>query len=492
MQLGNFSYIKSIFLENKTTKQIIFKNAFWIALAIGISKLLKLALIIYIARALGATEYGKFTFALAFISLFVVFQNLGLPNIITREFAREKDKEEEFYSLLSLKILLGFATLILILISSFLITSSPDILKIIWILAIFSLISNFSVIVYAFFRARQKMEYESWATILEALIAVGVGFFIIFNFPSITNISYGYLFSAVASLAFVLVIFHFKVFPLKINWQRSVWRKFLIISWPLALASLFGTIYVYIDSVMMGYLGQITQTGWYNAASKVALFTTVPVAIITASFFPLLSKFFKESKEKLQDICDYYLELMVLMALPLVVGGIVLAPKIIEFIYGRDFFPSILAFQILIMMAGIIFFSKPLVQILIATNQQKKVFWTTVFGAAVNVILNLILIPRFSLYGAAIATVVTYLLVLLLILIFIYKFTPIRILNLKLFLNFSIVGFSSATMYFVISRPRIYDLNLFLSALIGVMVYLFVFGMAKIILSRFVPRQIYG
>src|SRR3989344_2833059 len=150
MQLGNFSYIKSIFLENKTTKQIIFKNAFWIALATGISKLLKLALIIYIARALGATEYGKFTFALAFISLFVVFQNLGLPNIITREFAREKDKEEEFYSLLSLKILLGFATLILILISSFLITSSPDILKIIWILAIFSLISNFSVIVYAF------------------------------------------------------------------------------------------------------------------------------------------------------------------------------------------------------------------------------------------------------------------------------------------------------------------------------------------------------
>jgi len=123
-------------------------------------------LIIYIARVLGATEYGKFTFALSFVSLFVVFFDLGLSNIVTREFSREKEKEKEFSSIISLKILLSLGILFLILITSFFITSDPGIRKVIWILAAFSAIGNFSEIIYAFFRAYQRMEYEAFAVIL--------------------------------------------------------------------------------------------------------------------------------------------------------------------------------------------------------------------------------------------------------------------------------------------------------------------------------------
>ncbi len=485
MIIRNLTDIKTIFLDNRTIKQTIFKNIFWTGLSDGITKFLKLGLIIYVARVLGATEYGKFTFAMSFISLFVVFFNLGLSDIIPREFSQEKKGKQEFFSLLSLEIILGLITLILILVSSFFITPDPEIRKVIWILAIFSSAGNFARVFKAFFTARQRMEYTSWGDILEVLIVLGLGLFVILNFPSIINLSYAYLFSSLASLVFLLVIFQFKIYPLKVLWDRAVWKNFLGMSWPLALASLFGTVYVYIDSVMMGYLGQITEAGWYSAAYKIIIPASFLMGIVSVGFYPVLSKFFKESKEKFQKVWNYQMELMVLLSVPSMAGGFILAPKIIEFIYGQSFAPSVLAFQILLIMVGTIYFSGPLGQALIISNHPKKYFWVTFLGAIVNIILNLILIPRFSLYGAAVATSITYVLILFMFLIFVSKFTPIQILTRQIFLSFIVAVFSSILMCFVISLPQIYNLNVFFVLLMGILIY-FISFLALKRMARFI------
>ena len=418
MQIKNFNDIKSIFFDNLTVKQTILKNTFWLAVAGGVSKFLKLILFIYAARILGATEYGKFTFALAFVGLFMFFSDFGLSSITIRELAREKEKEKEFPAILSLKIILSLGVLVLVLSGSFFITPDPLIQKVIWILAICILAGGFSGIIFAFFQARQKMEYQAFASTLEALIVTGAGLFILFNFPSVKNLSYGYLFASLIVLSIVLIFFHFKIQQLSFIWDPLVWRRLLLMSWPLALAGVLSSIHNQIDSVMMGYWHQITQIGWYNAAYRVIGATLIPLGLITASFSPVLSKLFKESKEKLQKVWNYNMEIMIFFAIPLVVGGIVLAPKIIAFIYDSSYFSSVLVFQILIIMSGILFLYYPFSQALFIYNQQKKIFWAVLSGVIINIILNLILIPRFSLYGAAFATVITHLLIFALLLKF--------------------------------------------------------------------------
>jgi len=463
---------KSFLLDNKTVKQTIFKNTFWLAVAEGISRLLKLILIIYVARILGATEYGKFTFALAFVSLFVIFSDFGLSHITVRELSREKKKEKEFSSIFTLKILLSTGALILMTVGSLFITPDQDIQKVIWILAVYILIYSFSEIIYAFLRARQQMQYEAWAKILQAIVVTGAGFYIILNFPSVQNLSFGYLFASSIVLIFILLFFHFKIYHFSLGWDKTIWRKFLAMSWPIGFVAIFATIYNQIDSVMMGYWGQITQTGWYNAAYRIVNVTIVPAVLISQCFYPVLSIAFKESKEKLQNIWNYQMELMITLAVPLMIGGIALAPGIIDFIYGPSFSPSVLAFQILIIMAGIVFFIYAFSQILIVSNQQKKNFWITFTGAVVNIVLNLILIPKYSLYGAAISTLITMLLIFILYLIATAKFTSVRPLNLKIFLVFLGAIFSSVPMYFAISWPLTYNLNVILTVLIGAGVYL--------------------
>jgi len=474
MQVKNFTDIKSFFFDNKTVKQTIFKNTFWLSIGMSVERLLGFILLVYVARILGAAEYGKFSFALAFVSLFVIFQDFGLPTLVTREYARnegEKDKEE-FYSVISLKILLSIATFIIILASSFFITADPQIRQVIMILAIFSLLNGFSTLFYSFFQARQKMEYQTWLETLQYLLISGLGLFVLFSFPSVENLSYSYLAAGLISLIMVLIFFNVKIFTLKILWQSSVWRKFLMMSWPLALTGLFAVLYNYTDSVMMGYWGMVTETGWYNAAYRIILVVLIPGGLISGSFYPVLSKFFKDSKEKLQQVWNSQVELMILFALPLVTGGIVLAPRIIDYFYSASFFPSILAFQILIVMAGLLCLYRPFSDVLIAANQQRKTFWITLFGALFNIILNLILIPKYSLYGAAATTVVTYIIIFLISVGLAIKYTPIKLPYLKIFSVFIMAILSSTLMYFVITRPLIYNLNVFLSAIIGALTYL--------------------
>ena len=480
---------RNFFLENLGVRQTIFKNTFWLAVAEGVTRLLKLILIIYVARILGATEYGKFNFALSFIALLAIFSDLGISTITIRELSREKEKEKEFPAILSLRILLSLGTLFLILIGSFLITPDPTIRGVIWILAIYAIINGFSGIIFAFFQARQQMEYQSWAQIIQALVVTIAGFFVILNFPSVVNLSYSYLFASLVTLIFILIFFHFKVYKLHLDWDKSIWQRFLSISWPLALAGIFGGIYSQTDSVMMGYWGQITQTGWYNAASKIIGVTFIPATLIATSFYPALSKFFHDSKEKLQTAWNYFMDSMIILAFPIVVGGIALAPRIIDFIYDPSYFPTgretILAFQILLLMAGLAFLSSPFGQILVVANQQKKLFFVTLTGAVINVILNLILIPRYSLYGAAATTVATCFLIFFLLFRLTSKLTPVKPLNLKFFLNCIGAILATIPMYFLIIQPKIYNLNVFLSILIGAVVYgasLFIF---KIIIDFF-------
>lgn len=475
MKIRNFADVKSLLFDNTSIKQTIFKNTFWLALASGVNKFLKLILFIYAARILGATEYGKFTFALAFLGLFIIWADLGLSQITTREFSREKAREKEFSAILSLKIILSLAVLVLALLGSFAITPDQIIQKVIWILLFTLLAGSFSQMIFAFLNARQKMEYQAFATIFEALVVTGAGLFILFYFPSVENLSYSYLFAALITLIFILIFFHFKIQSISLSWDKSIWKRFLKMSWPLALVGVSASIHNQIDSVMMGYLGQITQTGWYNAAYRIVAVTLGPLGLISTSFFPVLSSVFKQSQEKLQRVWNYYIEIIIFLSVPLIIGGITLAPGIIDFIYDSSYLPSVFVFQILIVMAGIIFLYTPFYNLLIVFEQQDRFFWAVLFGAIINVVLNLILIPRFSLYGAAFATVITHFLIFSLLLKFTLKFTSIRPFNSGLLLSFITAFLSSFLMYFVINQPKIFHLHVLYLIILGTGIYFICF-----------------
>lgn len=449
----------------------ILKNAGWLALGEGVSRLLVFFLIVATTRILGPEEYGKFAFAFAFVSLLAMLSNFGLTGIATRELSQGSQREHEFSSILSLKILLSAGTLLIMFLLALVVTPDDSVRKLIWLLSLFALIDNFFWILYAFIRARERMEYEAVTRIVGAVLLLLAGFFVLFNLPSAKNVSLAYVATSFVTLIGLAAFFHFRIYPLRFAFDTLLLKKFWEFSWPLGLAGVFGTVYIYSDSIIMGYLKQVTAVGWYNAAYQVIGLPIVVMTLISTSFYPALSRLAKESKENLQKLWNRQTHSMILLALPLMAGTMVLAPRIIDFLYGARYEPSVVALQILIFVAGLNFLYNPYGTALVVTGQQKKHLLGTAAAALINIILNILLIPRFSLYGAGIATLISYMFLLALEVEFVRRFTSIAIWNARLTRTFFTAGVASLAMAFLISQPMFATSHVLILVGVGVASY---------------------
>lgn len=452
----NFAKLGKFLFYNIGHKQTILKNIFWLAIGEGSLRLSAFLILIFAGRILGPTEFGKFAFALAVVSLFAVLSDFGLFDIVIRDFSRNQEEQKEFFAVLSLKTVLSVGTLLLICGASFFVASDSVVRTVIWLVGGYFIFNGFIAIFCAFFRARMLMEYEALVKTLQAIFVTAVGLYILFNFPSAINLSYGYLLSSFCIFLFVLFLISFRVQRLKVDLDINAWKKFFGRSWSLGFAMIFGVIYIYIDSVMLGFWGQITEVGWYNAAYRIIGIPLVAMTLISMGFYPALSKFIKESKENLSKFWDYQMEIMIVLAVPLAAGGIVTAPQIINFFYGASYSPSIGVFRLLILAAAVNFLFNPYNMALIIADQQKKHLWICFITALLNIVLNLVLIPKYSFYGAGLATLVSYIVLFILEVEFSRRFTPIAVFNLKLAKVLFMAILSSAAMIIIIRIPFIY------------------------------------
>jgi O-antigen/teichoic acid export membrane protein len=475
---------RAVFLQNKGLKQTILKNTFWLTLSEGINMVLKFFLFVYIARILGAGEYGKLAFGLAFVGLFNVFADLGLSKIVNREFAKKDGTVHDFQAILALKSFLGLATMLAIFAGSFFIQTTQEIRQIIWVMGAYLLINNFFSFLYCYFRARQKMEYQSWADMLQAFLMTGLCFMVLFALPSALSLSLAYLVSAVIALVIISFFFHYKLLNLKLVLDGQVWKRYLKMSWPLALAVLLGSIYANLDSTIMGLLGQIQQIGWYNAAQKIVDLAVVPTALLSMNFLPSLSRFAAEDLAKLQKTWNYYAGVLIFLVCGVVFGGWALSTKVIDFIYNPSYFPAIPAFQILLVAGALGGLLNLFNHALFVSNRQEKIFLITLLAAVVNVVLNVILIPLYSFYGSAIAMVASFIASHLLAIYLTLKYTKIKPFNYFTLETFLAGLISALIMFTIITRPFLYHHHVLLLVALGIIIYSLGFLLFKKILSR--------
>lgn len=466
---------KGMLFSNLGARQTIAKNTGWLTASEGVTMLLKLILFIYIARILGAENYGKFAFALSFVSLFAVFFDPGIYKLISREFSQDKEKEKDFAPLLTLKMILGALTLLIIFFCSFFITDQLFFRKIVWILAVVVLSNSLTNTFYVFFSARQKMQYQAILEIFQAFFMTGVSLAVLFFVPSILNLSLVYLASTLFTLVPLALIFNWKILPLRFFWDTALWKDYLVKAWPIAALIAMGSVLNNIDSTMMGALGQVQGVGWYNAAQKVVNIVLVPAGIISVSFFPAISKCFVEAPEKFQRYWNYYLNTMIFFALPLVLGGLALARKIIDFVYDPSYFPAIFSFNVLLLSSALGVILIPFNHVLFVNNRQDKIFLASLFGVITSVVLNVILIPRYSLDGAAVAALMAFAVNIFFSYFFSVKLTSIKPLNIEVLSHFLVTFLAGLGMYLALLNKSIALWHVLWQILAGIVIFLFLF-----------------
>ncbi len=405
--------------QNNAPNQTIFKNTFWLFLAEFFRSGIRFLVQILIARKLGAEGFGLFAFALSFAGIFAFLADFGFSTLVLRNIARDKTEMKEYFdNIIFIKTVLGIAVFLLIIFSAQLLSFDSSTNILIYLAGAVAIINTFSDFFRSFFRAFEKMQWEAFSKIAEGILLALVIGFLIFNNAGLKEIFYGYIFAEVIILIVNLLILKLRFLKeglfkkYKIN--RGKIKYILKESAPLVFSAVFISIYYYIDQIMLGIISTKTDLGYYSAAQRIVYGLSMFYMIIAISFSPQITYFFKEDKKQLKLLLEKMNRIMLAIAIPIGIGGTVFAPEIINFIFGNEYARSILAFQILIWSQAIVFVSACYGNALIMCNKQDKYLYGVALGAIINIILNYILIIKYSLYGASVATVITQ------IVIFIY------------------------------------------------------------------------
>ena len=425
---------------------------------------LSLIIVGLITRYLGQEGYGFYATVVSFLYFFTVFSDLGLYAICVRDISKIKADEKKIASVaFTLRFFGGLFFFILAPLVALLFPYPIEIKIGILIGALgFWLMSNQQVLI-GVFQKYLKVDKAALAEVLGRITQLGlVGFFVWQDF--------GFLFIVSAIIGgslvnFILVfIFSRKYISISFDFDFSFWKKILKKSLPLALAVVFTAIYFRIDTIMLSLMKPASHVGIYGLAYKILESLLFFPAMFVGLVVPLMSKYVFSNLKKFIKVTQEALNVLLILIVPMVFGVFLLSEKIINLVGGEEFLPSAGVLKILIFAAAAIFLGALFSNMIISFEKQKNLTYIYGFGVIVNLTANFILIPDYSYYGAAIATVVTELLALILMVVVVYK--NISVLpSFKDFYKYLIAGLAMVLpLYFL-------NLNLFILIILGGLVY---------------------
>ncbi|MFC1992263.1 flippase [Chloroflexota bacterium] len=367
-----------------------------------------------LTKGLGATLYGTWSLIDVTISLIVPFALLGLNMGIIRFLAAEKDRariRDDFLSALSMVFVSGVAfSIFLFLFSDYLALSifkdisSSAYIKLASVLILLNPMLRLNL---AYFRAFRKIGFFTSIGLIQSASQIGLMvLFILLGYKLIGVITAVILSGILFNLIMLFVILKQIGFQLP---RFSHLREYLRFGIPLAPNAAIMWIINASDRYIISYFIGVAAAGIYNAAYAIgsyASFLIMPIGIV---LYPTIAKLYEENNlSETRNYLGYSVKYFMMIAIPAAFGLSILAKPILqilttpEFITGSTVVPLVAFSAIFLSLYQIIEY------IIMLAKRTRLLMMLLSTSAALNIVLNIILIPRMGILGAAIATIIAY------------------------------------------------------------------------------------
>ncbi len=374
---------------------------------------------IYMARYLGPGNYGILNYAISFVALFDFISSLGVENIVSREIIKNYEKKDavigtSFY----LRLIGSVLAFVLVIVTSIVTTDDLFIRGLLWMLSLNYLLSPLGII-DSYFKSQAMSKLPTILIIvansISALFKIGVMYF----HGGVIWLTASYVLETAILSVGLLYLFirlghHFK------NWvfDKSVARTIMKDSWPLILSSVAVGIYLKIDQVMIKNILGNEQAGIYAVSAKLAEFWYFIPSAVCAAVFPAIVNAKKTSLQLYKNRLLKLYSVLFWLSLVIAVVTTFFAHFIINLLFGELYIGAVASLKIYIWAGVGISLGYGLSYYLIAENTTTISMISTICGSVTNIMLNIILIPRYGINGAAFASFISYTLVLFISLAF--------------------------------------------------------------------------
>jgi O-antigen/teichoic acid export membrane protein len=362
-----------------------------------------------IARHMGPSTFGSFSYILSFVGLFSFIASLGIDSISQRELLRNSSKENEILGTsFILKLLGAFAAVLMISASSFFISHDETTMLLIFLFSLTLLPQAFNVI-DIYFQSKVLSKYSVTSQIIANVVSAILKIVGIIMYAGVTWFISVYIIESFLVVLILLAVFKkYGKHPQQWKFKSSLALSLLKDSWLIMLSSAAVLIYLKIDQVILKFMLDDTAVGLYSAAVRFAeVWYFIPTLICT-SLFPAIINAKKISEElflvRMRRLYSFMFYFSLIISIPIYF----LSPLLIQVIFGGDYSAAAGVLKIYMWASIPIFIWTTTWQYLIAQNQQKISVISSLCGAVLNVALNILLIPIYGINGAAIATVISY------------------------------------------------------------------------------------
>ncbi len=371
-------------------------------------KILALIFNVYVVRRLGDARFGRYSTALAYVAIFAMFTDLGTSTLSVREMARKKENISWMVpDIMALRAVLSLLAIVGITLSAWLLGKTPDM-----VLGIF--IASCGLLLYAFqgpldslMIAQERLDFSSAFNLLNQTVFIILGTILLL-------VGAGYIGLLLASLAGVLAMGLASVYVVRqvqrLHFERPNplhWWPLLRASFPFGFMGAISDFTRRFDTVFMSFVLTAAAVGWYNVPHNLIRMMLLLAQSLAISMFPTLVRQYDSGRGSIQDTVQRALQYLLLLSLPIALGGMLLADRFIILLYGREFVPAIPVMQILVWTLPPMFLAEILGRTGSTMHLERKVAKFAIFTALISTGLNVALIPGFGVVGAAIAAVVT-------------------------------------------------------------------------------------
>ncbi len=399
------------------TKQKVVRNLFWAVTGKVVTLLGSLLVGIFVARYLGPEQYGLMNYVVSFVALFQVFASFGLDNIEIREESKCKGTGEKgrvpgveantiLGTAFGLRLIFAAITMLLVILIAWLF-EADTFTK--WMITLYSLsmIMNTFGVIRNYFTSIVWNEYivktEISRTIIGALIKVillllhaPLAWFIAATLFDTILIAGGYLLSYRKQIAS----------PRLWTFDLPTAKYLIKESFPLLLSGAAVVVYQKIDQVMIGNMIDKASVGYYAVAESIAGMLIFIPTILSQTIMPILIQNYQVNKEQYQVKAQLFMDVTIWLCIIMCLIVSLLAPFVIRLLYGSQYESSILLLQVCVFKVIGYAFAQVTGAMIITEGKQKYVVIRNIIGCVCAILLNLLLLPRFGVLGAAIASII--------------------------------------------------------------------------------------
>jgi len=392
-------------------------------------------IVVVIARWSGVEEVGDWSTVIAFTWTFTALMDFGLGRLLVPEIAKRRNEVDIYLSnSIAMCVLFGLiGWMAMVLIANWL-AYPPKIIHAVYLAGLAQVLYVLAGLIQSTFRAFERMELETVSVGLQEAVFLVCGIGMLYLGLPLLWIFAAYASSRLAGVSSAWLLYEKHLGHLRPRLNSQLCRELLIKGWPFAVNQVLSMLYLRANVLLLSIFHGAAAVGYYEVAANLFFRLNIFARTVNQSLLPLLSREYAIRGREIRRYLSPTIKYQAILALPMTFGGLILAPQIVEFFYGGDYQVSILLFRLLIGFVLLRFTDHTLGITLTAIGQQTRRVVALGVATAISLLLNAVLIPRYSYLGATISAILAEVALFIALYFFLSRWVP-GVIQLKVLIK---------------------------------------------------------